>query len=195
MVLPPDPQQAWPFSSLTPEGHQLAAVMGLHGLQRLGDLLRNRQRLIQRDRPFRDPVSEGGAFHQLQHESLGVVRLLDAVDGGNVRVVEAGEDLRLPLEPSEPIGIIRERVGQNLQRDLAVELGVGGLLLLPNEGPTSSASGGLMGTSSAVGLSKGGGNDGAPQWFSPTHRDGLRAPLLGNIRLTGAWVGDRRVAA
>ena len=36
-------------------------------------------------------------------------------------------DLRLPLEPGEAIRIVREGVGQDLQGDLAVELGVGGL--------------------------------------------------------------------
>ena len=52
---------------------------------------------------------------------------LDAVDGGDVRVVEAGEDLRLPLEPGEPIRVRREGVREDLQRDLAIELRVGGL--------------------------------------------------------------------
>jgi hypothetical protein len=58
---------------------------------------------------------------------LGVVRLLDAVYGGDVGVVEASEDLRLPLEPGKPIRIRREGVGQDLQCDLAVERRVGGL--------------------------------------------------------------------
>ncbi len=49
------------------------------------------------------------------------------MDGGNVGVVEAGEDLRLPREPGEAIWISREGVGQDLQRDLAVELRVGRL--------------------------------------------------------------------
>ena len=34
------------------------------GFQRLGDLLGNRQRLIQRDRSLRDPVGEGRAFDE-----------------------------------------------------------------------------------------------------------------------------------
>ena len=42
-------------------------------------------------------------------------------------MVEAGEDLRLPLEPGEPVRVSREGVGEDLQRDLAVELRVGGL--------------------------------------------------------------------
>ena len=42
-------------------------------------------------------------------------------------MVEAGEDLRLPREPGKPIRVRCEGVGEDLQRDLAVELGVGGL--------------------------------------------------------------------
>ena len=42
-------------------------------------------------------------------------------------MVEAGEDLRLPREPGEPVWVSREGVGQDLQRNLAVELRVGGL--------------------------------------------------------------------
>ena len=37
----------------------------VRGLQRLGNLLRNRQRLIQRDRPLRNAVRERRPFHQL----------------------------------------------------------------------------------------------------------------------------------
>ena len=66
-------------------------------------------------------------------------------------MVEAGEDLGLPLEPGEPVRIVREGVGQDLQGDLAVEQGVGGLpdlahAALTNEGgnvivPEAGASG------------------------------------------------------
>ena len=93
----------------------------------LGDLLRYWQRLVQGDRPLRDPVGEGRAFDQLQHQCPRPLGFLDAVDGGDVRVVEAGEDLGLPREPGEPIWISREGVGEDLQGDLAIELRVGGL--------------------------------------------------------------------
>ncbi len=84
----------------------------MRGLQRLGDLLRNRQRLVQRDRPLRDQVGEGRVFHQLQHQRSGAVCFLDGGDNG---VVEAGEDLRLPLEPGEAVRIAGEGVGEDLQ--------------------------------------------------------------------------------
>ena len=100
----------------------------VRGLQRLRNLLGNGQRLIQRDRPFGDPVGEGRAFHQLQDQRLGVFALLDAVDLRNVRVVQAGEHLRFPLEPGEPIRVSGEGVGQDLQRDVTAQLGVGGAI-------------------------------------------------------------------
>ena len=65
-------------------------------LQRLGDLLRNRERLIHRDRPLRDPVGEGRPLDQLQDERPRPLGFLDAVDGSDVGMVEAGENLRLP---------------------------------------------------------------------------------------------------
>ena len=97
-------------------------------LQRLRDLLGNRQRLSQWDRPLRDPVGEGRPFDEFQDERLGVVALLDAVDLRDVRVVEAGEDVRFPLEPGQPIRVSGEGVGQDLQRDLAAQLRVGGAI-------------------------------------------------------------------
>ena len=96
----------------------------MRGLQRLGDLLRDRQGLIQRDRPLRDPVGQSRPLDQLQHQRPRPLSFLDAVDGGDAGVVEAGEDLRFPLEPGEPIGVLGKGVRQNLERHLAVELGV-----------------------------------------------------------------------
>ena len=39
-------------------------------------------------------------------------------------MIERGEHLRFALEPREPSGIARERLRQDLDRDLAIELGV-----------------------------------------------------------------------
>jgi len=45
-------------------------------------------------------------------------------DGGQVGMVQRCQQLRLSLETSESLRILRERVGQELDRDLAVEGGV-----------------------------------------------------------------------
>ena len=47
-------------------------------------------------------------------------------------MVQAGEHLRLSLEPSETIRISGKRLGQDLQRHLPVQLGIGGLIDLPH---------------------------------------------------------------
>ena len=49
-----------------------------------------------------------------------------------LRMVERREDLRFALEPREPIGIAGEGVGQDLQRDVAIELRVARAIDLPH---------------------------------------------------------------
>ena len=49
-------------------------------------------------------------------------------DVPDVGMVQRGEDFGFPLEPGESIRIIREGVGQDLQRHVTVELGISGLI-------------------------------------------------------------------
>ena len=97
-----------------------------------GDLLGNRQCLVERDRPLRDAVRQGWPLDQLQDQRPDAIRLLQAVDGADVRMVQRGQHLGFPLEPRQPIGVGRERLGQHLQRHVAIELGVAGLIHLPH---------------------------------------------------------------
>ena len=48
----------------------------------------------------------------------------EAVDRRDVGMVEGGEHLRFSAEPCDAITIKREGVRQDLQRDIAIELGV-----------------------------------------------------------------------
>ena len=57
--------------------------------------------------------------------------LLDAVDLGDVRVVQRGEDAGLPLEARQPVRVGGERRGQHLQRHVAVEPRVAGAVTSP----------------------------------------------------------------
>ena len=47
---------------------------------------------------------------------------LDAVDRRKVGMIQRREDLSLPGEPREPLGIIRESRGQHCDRDVTVDL-------------------------------------------------------------------------
>ena len=96
-------------------------VCGFEGFR---DLPRDRQRIVDGNRPLRDAIGERGPLDQLQHERLDAVRFFKAVDRGDVRMVERREHLRLALEAREPIGIAREELGKDLQRDITIELRV-----------------------------------------------------------------------
>jgi hypothetical protein len=70
---------------------------------------------------WRSAIQQRRSLDQLEHQRAGAARFLDAVDRGDVRVVERRQRLRLALEPREPLGVGRERVREDLQRHLAPE--------------------------------------------------------------------------
>ena len=98
--------------------------------QRFGKLTRDGQRLFQRNRPECDSVGERRPIDQLQHQRLRAVRLFEAVDSGDVRVIERGEQLRFALEPRQAVRIECEQLGQDLQGDFAIQLRVAGAVHL-----------------------------------------------------------------
>ena len=85
---------------------------------------RDRQRLVDRNRPARDALRQVLALDQLHHQRAHATALLEAVNVRDVRMVERGERLRFAREPRQPIRIAGERIGQDLQRDVAIELRV-----------------------------------------------------------------------
>ena len=62
--------------------------------ERLGDLPRDRQRFVERDRPPRDAIGQRRTVDQLHHEIVGP----DVVQRADVRVVERGDGAGLALE-------------------------------------------------------------------------------------------------
>ena len=83
----------------------------VRGLEGVGHLACQPQRLGDWNRPRGDPLGKRVAFDQFEDEELSTVDLFKSVDGGNVRVVEGREDLRLTLEPGDPFGVAREPIG------------------------------------------------------------------------------------
>ena len=100
--------------------------------ERLGNLLRDRKGLIERDRTSSNALREIVSLDQFHHEGGHAPALFEAVDGGDVWVVQRGEGLRFPLEAREPIGVVRERLGQDLDRDVSIQLRVAGPEDLPH---------------------------------------------------------------
>ena len=75
---------------------------------------------------MRDAIGERRAVHELQHERLNAVRLLEAVDRRDVRMVERRKELRLSFEAGEAVRIEPEGFGQDLERDVPIQSGVAG---------------------------------------------------------------------
>jgi hypothetical protein len=123
------------------EGETLAERIGVRGsglgvgdaflvrrFERLGDLPRDRQRLVEWNRPARDAVSERLALDEFEYERVRLTAVLEPINRTNVRMIERGQHLRLALETCEAVGVERERVGDDLQRDVAIQLGIAGAI-------------------------------------------------------------------
>jgi hypothetical protein len=64
------------------------------------------------------------ALDELHDQRAPGARIFNAVDLRDVRMVEGGECLRFAFETHQTIRIARERLRQNLERDIAIELRV-----------------------------------------------------------------------
>ena len=95
-------------------------------VQRVRDLDSDLQRLIQRQRHVLQPLRQRDALQVFHHQEVDPVLGPDVVERANVRMVQAGDGLRLALEPLLQIGVGRDMLGQHLDGDGAVEARVVG---------------------------------------------------------------------
>ena len=79
------------------------------------------ERLVDRQRPAREALREILARTSSMREEARAVDVVQAVDRGDVRVVERREQLGLALEARQALGIAGEAVGEDLDRDVALE--------------------------------------------------------------------------
>ena len=87
-----------------------AVLVGV--LEGLRDLLRDRQRFVDGDRALGDALVEGRALDQLHDQRARPVRFFEAVDRGDVGMVERREDVGLALEADHPLVVGGEGRGQ-----------------------------------------------------------------------------------
>ncbi len=92
-------------------------------LEPFRDLQEERDRLVDRDRAAGDAIGQRLAVDQLHDQEARALLGLEAVQGGDVGVVERGQHPRLALEPGQPLGVLRHRLRQHLDRNLAVGAG------------------------------------------------------------------------
>jgi hypothetical protein len=61
--------------------------------KRLGNLTRDRQRLVDRNQSLRDPIGERRSLDQLQDECANAIQFFNTVDAADVVMVQRGEHL------------------------------------------------------------------------------------------------------
>ena len=64
----------------------------------LGNLCGDEERLIERNRALGNAICECRPFDELQDERVRAARILEAVNRGNVWMIEGGKDLRFALK-------------------------------------------------------------------------------------------------
>ena len=93
-----------------------------------GDLLGDGQCFVDRDGAARNPLRQIVALDELEDECRDPVALFESVDRRDIGMVDRGEDFRFALETSESFGISGHQSGQHLDRHLAFQVRVSGLI-------------------------------------------------------------------
>ncbi len=118
---------AWASAvSMMLRGLQIAVddALLMRGFERVGDLPGDRHRLVSRQRAVGQPIGERHTIDELENEEPGGGVFLDAVDAGDMRMIQRREQLRLTREARVAFRIPRKRYGQGLDGDVAAEPGV-----------------------------------------------------------------------
>jgi len=117
-------------------------MRGFHGRD---NLARYRQCLFQRQRALRESIRQRGSVDQLHDQSRARRlprarrRLFEAINGGDVRVIERRENLRLAAEAGDAVRRECEGGRKNLQRNVATELRVARLIDLAHSAGADGA--------------------------------------------------------
>ena len=94
----------------------------VRGVQGIGDLSRDRERVSERQRTLRDPFRQRLALDELEHECGAAIDVLEAINRADVGMIQRRQHARFALEAREALRIGREDVRQDFDRDVATEL-------------------------------------------------------------------------
>ena len=135
-------------SLASPKSSTLTIPLAHHDIGRLQVPVRdavtvgNRECIDQRDDHVEERVEgeltlcehllERLSLDQLHRQEVDAVDLVDGVDRDDVRMIQAGQGPGFAPEARKPVGIGHKRLGEDLQRNLAVELRIAGAIHLPH---------------------------------------------------------------
>jgi hypothetical protein len=99
-------------------------VLFMGVLQRLGDLRRNAQGFVDLNWPCDHALGQVEARHKLHDEVVRLAGILDAINLGDVGMIQRCQQACFALEPRQPVGVAGELRRKNFDGYLAPELGV-----------------------------------------------------------------------
>jgi len=105
-------------------------------LEPLGDLLEQRYGFVDGDRPAGEALGQRLAGNELHHEKPLPVRIFEPVQRGDVRMIQGSEQPGLVFEPGDPVFVLGELLGKNLDGDVAAELRILGPIDFPHPART-----------------------------------------------------------
>ena len=121
-------------------------------IQRIGDLDAQIEHRLDLQRLASDPVPERLPLQQFHGDEGSPIGLVNLVDRADVRMVQRGRGLGLPLEATEGLRVVGEFVGKELQGDVATELEVFRLIHNTHAPTADFAEGAVMGNRLSYGL-------------------------------------------
>jgi hypothetical protein len=74
--------------------------------------------------PINQAIRQRAALDELENERAYPVALFDAVDRGDAGMIERRKDFGFAIEARETLRVARERLRQNLERNVAIQPGV-----------------------------------------------------------------------
>jgi hypothetical protein len=92
-------------------------------VERVGQLTRNADRFVDGHAAGSGckPIGQRRAIDQLHDDRAHRREFFEAVDLGDVRVVERPQCLGFACEPRQALGVVRDRVRQHFDRDVAIQ--------------------------------------------------------------------------
>src|SRR5262245_39303198 len=98
------------------------------GFQSFGNLLRDFERLVDRNWSALDAFGKRLSWHQFHHEELPPAGFFDTMNGCNVGMIQGGQHAGFTLKSRYAVRISGKGLGKELDGDTSTQLRVGGLI-------------------------------------------------------------------
>ena len=105
-------------------------ALSMRRAERVGNLHRNLEGVVERQRALRQPVGQRLAFEILHDEKRRALLSADVVEGADVRMGELRDRAGFTIEAFAELPIGRERLRNDFDRDRAIEPRVAGFVHL-----------------------------------------------------------------